>query len=387
MKTLVPLALIAIAVIVFWTFKTAPATPPTNASVAPKSEDWSSANTRELLVAVEEKLNKGDWVEAAVVLQIFELRRQIDLLSFALDRTVSGEPNDASDVFVQAVKGLPNSAVMRDPKNLEQLIDCIENWKPDYSPIYDPGWKVGFRVSAEQFDGIVAEKKADLIDHLRGFAKLQSNDEFFNEFRILQQSRLPEGFIRQLDGEKFKDTEKLGKAELRRREIRLDGIAQGLGIETKHGMIALLFIESGDIVMPFQKAVEAEVFNPLTLDEQRVILHKGTERPGIGEFTDNKQAGTYICRQCNAALYRSEDKFDSHCGWPSFDAEISGSVRRKVDEDGFRVEILCENCGGHLGHVFKGEQFTEKNTRHCVNSISMKFVGEGKPLPPAIKKK
>lgn len=117
-------------------------------------------------------------------------------------------------------------------------------------------------------------------------------------------------------------------------------------------------------------------WNKLSQEEGRVILKKGTEMPFTGEFNDFYKEGTFVCRQCEQHLYTSSDKFSSGCGWPSFDDEIKGAVEKVRDSDGRRVEIICSNCKGHLGHVFEGEGFTPKNTRHCVNSISLKFIAK-----------
>jgi peptide-methionine (R)-S-oxide reductase len=119
-------------------------------------------------------------------------------------------------------------------------------------------------------------------------------------------------------------------------------------------------------------------YRKLNSFEEYVILKKGTEMPFTGEFNKHKEKGTYACKQCGAHLYKSTDKFESDCGWPSFDDEIKGAVTRVPDADGRRVEIVCSACKGHLGHVFHGERYTSKNTRHCVNSVSLIFIPEKK---------
>jgi peptide methionine sulfoxide reductase msrA/msrB len=136
----------------------------------------------------------------------------------------------------------------------------------------------------------------------------------------------------------------------------------------------LSFVQLTSCKQPMEK------YNKLTPEEERVIVNKGTERPFTGKYDKFWQSGTYVCKRCGAKLYRSTDKFEAYCGWPAFDDAIPGAVKQIPDADGERTEIECANCGAHLGHVFTGEHITEKNTRYCVNSISMDFIPDDSTL-------
>ncbi|MCF8218868.1 MAG: methionine-R-sulfoxide reductase [Bacteroidales bacterium] len=139
------------------------------------------------------------------------------------------------------------------------------------------------------------------------------------------------------------------------------------------GLLVMLMMFSGTSLAQETKGTDTMKYKKLDNLEKYVILDKGTEPPFSGKYVDHKKDGTYTCKRCGQPLFRSDDKFDARCGWPSFDDEIEGAVERKTDADGVRTEILCANCGAHLGHVFKGEGFTDKNLRHCVNSVSLDF--------------
>ena len=139
-------------------------------------------------------------------------------------------------------------------------------------------------------------------------------------------------------------------------------------------LLLFILLTSNSLFVMAQKDSSDVKLNKLTEFEKYVIINKGTEKPYSGEYENFSESGTYVCKQCNAPLYKSTDKFNSHCGWPSFDDEIKDAVKRIPDADGRRTEIVCAKCNAHLGHVFLNEGYTPKNTRHCVNSVSMKFI-------------
>jgi methionine-R-sulfoxide reductase len=253
---------------------------------------------------------------------------------------------------------------------------------------YDPGWASSGPPEPAGYAEAAQKLSAGWVDAAQSIRELLNGEEFASVWRTYHDNISPRLLVDDLEGPGYPVTPPGDANAVQMARDQLAGLAAGANPPVPQHPAD--FVDNLTEPILFEAIMSDPIidnrtgYNRLSAEESRILMDKGTERPFTGELLNNKQAGTYICRRCNAALYRSDDKFESHCGWPSFDDEIPGAVQRLPDSDGMRIEIQCNHCGGHLGHVFEGEGFTPKDTRHCVNSVSLRFIPEGEELPEPI---